>query len=160
MKYLIKVFLESKEDVIRDIEINSNKSFEELHFAIIDSLALDKNEMASFYITNDNFELLKEIPLYVMNEEDRVTKSMKETTISSVLTEEGNQLIYVYDFLNMWRFLVQLHKCEDKIVEQTMCIHKIGKMPKDAPKIQFEAEKEFDPFEDAFDDSDEFSDYE
>ena len=160
MKYLIKVFLESKEDVIRDIEINSDKCLEELHFSIIDSLALDKNEMASFYITNDNFELLKEIPLYAMNEEDRATKSMKETTISSVLTEEGNQLIYVYDFLNMWRFLVQLHKCEDKIVEQTICIHKIGTMPKDAPEIQFEAKKEFDPFEDAFDDSDEFSDHE
>ena len=160
MKYHIKVFLESKEDVIRDIVIAANMNLEELHIAIIDSLGLDKNEIASFYLTNNDFELLKEIPLHTMDDEDCVTKSMKETCISSVLTEEGNQLIYVYDFMNMWRFLVQLYQSEDTKLEKTECIHKIGEMPKNAPEIQFEAVKKFDPFEDAFDDSDEFSDYE
>lgn len=160
MKYLIQVILEYKDDVIRNIEISSESTLEDLHYAIIDSLDLDKHEIASFYLTNDNFELLNEIPLYSMNEEVRPAESMKETAISSVLTTAGSQLIYVYDFLNMWRFLVQLNKCEGVKIEHPKCIHKIGEMPKEAPEIQFEAEKEFDPFEDAFDDFDEFSEHE
>jgi hypothetical protein len=33
-------------------------------------------------------------------------------------------------------------------------------MPKEAPEIKFEAKKEFDPFDDAFEDFDEFNEYE
>ena len=36
----------------------------------------------------------------------------------------------------------------------------IGEMPKEAPEIQFEAKKEFDPFDTAFEDFDEFNEYE
>jgi hypothetical protein len=32
-------------------------------------------------------------------------------------------------------------------------------MPEDAPEITFEAEKEFDPFEDAFDEANEYEQY-
>ena len=53
MKHLILVQLEHKTDVIIDIEIPSNKSLEDLHYTIIDSLKLDENEIASFYMTNE-----------------------------------------------------------------------------------------------------------
>ena len=33
-------------------------------------------------------------------------------------------------------------------------------MPENAPEISFKVEKEFDPFSEAFDDLDEFKDYE
>ena len=51
MKHIIQVQLEHKTDVIRDIEISSNKSLEDLHYTIIDSLKLDKN----LYKDNINF---------------------------------------------------------------------------------------------------------
>ena len=59
MKHLIRVQLEHKTDVIIDIEIPSNKSLEDLHYTIIDSLKLDENEIASFYMTNEEWELLQ-----------------------------------------------------------------------------------------------------
>ena len=54
MNHIIRVHLEHKKDVMRSIEIPSEKNLEDLHFAIIKSLNLDKNELASFYIKNGN----------------------------------------------------------------------------------------------------------
>ena len=49
MIYSIRIILDSKDDVLRDLEIKSNSSFEELHFAIVDAFNLKGKEMASFY---------------------------------------------------------------------------------------------------------------
>ena len=146
MKHIIRIQLEHKTDVIRDIEIPSNKSLEDLHYTIIDSLKLDKNEIASFYITNETLELLQEIPLFKIDEKDNSILDMSEITIASVFPNINSQLIYVYDFLKMWRFLISYSKETENKSETIDVINSIGKMPKEAPEIIFEAEKEFDPF--------------
>ena len=160
MNYIITIHLEHKEDVIRNIEIPSDETLEALHCAIIKSLNLDGNEMASFYITNEEFELLQEIPLYNFEKKDTNMLSMNKIKISSVLTKKGSKILYIYDFIKMWRFLVTFSKesnNESKVIKH---LEKIGEMPNDAPEIKFEEIKEFDPFSEAFEDSDEFKDYE
>ena len=139
MKHIIRLQLEHKTDVIRDIEIPSNKSLEDLHYTIIDSLKLDENEMASFYITNEELELLDEIPLFKIDNEDNSMVNMSKITISSVFQEINSQLIYIYDFLNMWRFLISYSKEIESKSEKIKVINSIGKMPKEAPEIIFEA---------------------
>jgi hypothetical protein len=37
MKHIIRIHLENKEDVIRDIEITATYNLEQLHFAIVDA---------------------------------------------------------------------------------------------------------------------------
>ena len=160
MNYIITIHLEHKEDVIRSIEIPSEETLETLHFAIIKSFNLDGNEMASFYITNEELDLLQEIPLYNFDREDTNMQSMNKIKISSVLTKKGSKILYIYDFIKMWRFLVTFSKesnNESKVIKH---LEKIGEMPNDAPEIKFEEIKEFDPFSEAFEDSDEFKDYE
>ena len=73
---------------------------EQLHFAIVEAFELEENEMASFYMTNDEFELLQEIPLFSIEDKNNSMLAMNEIVISSVLLSEGSQLLYVYDFLN------------------------------------------------------------
>jgi len=160
MKSTIQVHLEYKEDVIRDIEIASTSNLEDLHLAIITAFELDKNELASFYMTNEDFELLQEIPLFAVDDKENPMLGMNEVILSSILFNEGAQLLYVYDFMKMWRFLITLTETNEEKITTANCIKSIGKMPKDAPEISFKAEKEFDPFEDAFDDFDEFNEYE
>jgi hypothetical protein len=160
MKHIIQIHLEHKTDVIRDIEIPSEKSLEDLHDVIIGSLELDKNEMASFYMTNEKFELLQEIPLFKIDEKDNSMLDMSEITIASVFTKIDSQLIYVYDFLKMWRFLISYSKETENKSETINVINSIGKMPKEAPEIIFEAEKEFDPFDGAFEDFDKLNESE
>ena len=157
---IIRIHLEYKEDVIRDIAIASEKTIEDLHFEIIDALKLDENEMASFYMTNDEFELLQEIPLFKIDEKENSMLAMNEITVGAVFPEVNSQLLYVYDFLKMWRFSITFIEESDNETTENSCIKSIGEMPKEAPEIQFEAKKEFDPFDTSFEDFDEFNEYE
>ena len=133
MKYNIRVILESKEDVIRDIEVNSDCLLSELHYYLIECFDLNKNELASFYTTNDELEIIDEIPL--LSFEDR-SPNMENTKLEIVLDEHNNNLIYVHDYLKMWRFLIEL-KSKDVGFNIKNCVSKIGKMPKEAPEINF-----------------------
>jgi hypothetical protein len=136
MKYNIRVILESKEDVIRDIEINSNCLLSELHFYLIECFNLNKNELASFYTTNDELEIVNEIPLVSFEER---SSNMENTNLEVVLDEHNNNLIYVYDYMKMWRFLLELKSTEENF-NVKKCISKIGEMPKEAPEINFSKE--------------------
>jgi len=156
MRSVIQIHLEYKEDVIRDIEISSTSNLEELHYAIITAFELEKNELASFYMTNEDFELLQEIPLLSINEEENPMLRMNEVIISSILTKQGSQLLYIYDFMKMWRFLITLTEKKEEIISEPKCMKSVGEMPEDAPEITFEVEKEFDPFENAFDEANEY----
>jgi len=160
MKSIIQVHLEYKEDVIRDIEISSTSNLEDLHFSIIAAFELEKNELASFYMTNEDFELLQEIPLFSVDDKDNPMLGMNEVILSSIFTKQGVHLLYVYDFMKMWRFLITLTEVTEEKITKAKCIKSVGIMPQDAPEITFETEKDFDPFEDAFDDFDEFNEYE
>ncbi len=160
MTKIIRIHLEHKDDVIRDIAISSEKTIEYLHFEIIDALKLDKNEMASFYMTNDEFELLQEIPLFKIDDKENSMLGMNEITVGAVFQEVNSQLLYVYDFLKMWRFSITFIEESDNETTENSCIKSIGEMPKEAPEIQFEAKKEFNPFDTAFEDFDEFNKYE
>ena len=53
MKYNIRVILESKEDVIRDIEINSDCLLSELHHFLIECFEL--NKLSTKVIKHDIF---------------------------------------------------------------------------------------------------------
>ena len=138
MKYNIRVILESKEDVIRDIEINSNCLLSELHFYLIECFNLNKNELASFYTTNEKLEIINEIPLVSFEEK---SSNMDNTNLEVVLDEHNNNLIYVHDYMKMWRFLLELKNTEENF-NLKKCISKIGEMPKEAPEINFSKENQ------------------
>ena len=138
MKYNIRVILESKEDVIRNIEINSDCLLSELHYYLIECLDLNKNELASFYTTNNELEIIDEIPL--ISFKDR-SSNMQNTKLEVVLDEHNNNLIYVYDYMKMWRFLIEL-KSKEEDFDFKKCLSKIGKMPKEAPEINFSLENQ------------------
>ncbi len=61
MIYRIRIILDVKEDVLRDIEIEENATLEDFHHAINQSFGFLGNEIASFYSTNDvSFYLQKD----------------------------------------------------------------------------------------------------
>ena len=155
----LRITLESKEDVFRELIIDENLNLEDLHKSIIQNFQLNEFEMASFYQTDSNLNLGIEISLFDTSEKAGDTLVMNQVSITSLLHSSETQLIYVYDFLKMWRFHIQFieHK------EEEVNLISIGSMPNEAPEISFDEQKqkkEFDPYEDVFDDFDEFNDYE
>ena len=116
MIYRFRVILDNdtEEDVFRDLEIRDTDTLEDLHNVITQSFGFDGTEMASFYISNDQWDQGEEISLFDLSD-DNSARLMNETSLDSVVNEEQTKLIYVYDFLSMWTFFVELAE----IVEET-----------------------------------------
>jgi hypothetical protein len=152
MNIILQIYLEHKDDVIRNIEIDSEKSLEELHYEIIKSLNLNKQEMASFYIIDEEFNLLKEIPLFKIDEKEFEFCEMKEISIASMFPTVNSQLIYVYDFMKMWRFLVTYITKSENNKDQLNVIHQVGKMPVNETEISFKSNNDINKNRDELED--------
>ncbi len=55
MIYRMRVILDVREDVFRDIEIDGGNTLEDFHNAIVQSFGLDGREMASFYLSDEEW---------------------------------------------------------------------------------------------------------
>ena len=154
--YKIRVILDTKEDVIRTILVDNNLNLEDLHATIAKAFGFGGREMASFYRTDDEWEQGEEIPLFNM-EEIGEGISMKTCILNETLPEEGDKLIYVYDFLKMWTFYVEVIEVSSENKENLpQIILTVGEIPSEAPEKEFVAEKLDDGFGDEEDIDDEF----
>jgi hypothetical protein len=158
MKYIVSLFLESNENVVREIEISSTNSLYQLHKIITKSCDLDDKELASFYVTNDNLDLLREITLVSFEENNQ--DLMINTLIIDVLEKKQDKLIYVYDYLKMWRFLIELKEVSSVGINNSKCIYSLGDIPKEAPDIIFEENKDNLYDDSSLDNYDEYEEYE
>lgn len=154
--YKIRVILDTKEDVIRTILVDNSFNLEDLHFTIAKSFGFVGQEMASFYRTDEEWNQGEEIPLFNMAEAGEEI-SMKTCTLTDTLPEENSKLIYVYDFLKMWTFYVDVIEISSEQKENLPAIIlTVGEIPEDAPEKEFKAEKLDSPFGDEEDIDDEF----
>ena len=141
MVYKLRIILDTEQDVIREIAINKNISLEDLHNAITNAFGFDGLEMASFYMTDNNWNQGAEIPLFDMSENgDAVT--MQHFIIGDVIDHEKTKLIYVYDFFSMWSFFIELVDVVDNISESELpaLLFTLGIIPDVAPEKEFKSE--------------------
>lgn len=157
MIYRFRIVLDVQDDVFRDIEIEANDTLEDLHNAIVQAFGFDGTEMASFYMTDEEWNQGEEIVLFDMSEGHKPVRMMDETAIDSLLSKRDNKLIYVYDFFSMWTFYVELADIsegkEGTDYPNLMYVH--GQLPDSPPEKKFEAEK-LDDFDDEFNDDMDF----
>jgi len=116
--YKFRVLVESEDVIFKDIEIKSTQTFEDLHEMIVASYGFDNSQMASFYLSNEQWEKGQEIALFDMNMDDDQTKIlvMADTPINTQINCIGAHLLYSYDFLNMTNFFIEL--IEIKVKEE------------------------------------------
>jgi len=139
MIYRLRIILDVKEDVLRDIEIEDSATFEDLHHAITQAFGYLGNEMASFYLSNENWEQGEELPLEAM---DISQESFQDKELNTIISATQHQLIYVYDFLNLWTFFVELMEVGELLVGTIYpnLIHAQGDVPEEAPEKIFESQ--------------------
>jgi hypothetical protein len=80
---------------------------------------------------------------------------MKNCLLSSEINNLQTNFIYVYDFLELWTFFVEVvdESNENKFIDYPQIIFSTGKVPESAPdKIFIEDNKNHDNFEESFDD--------
>jgi hypothetical protein len=161
MIYRFRIILDNttEDDVLRDLEIREGDTMEDLHNVITQSFGFDGMEMASFYVSDDQWNQGEEIAMEDMSEAGAEVKKMSSTLINEVIHEASTRLIYLYDFMNMWTFYVELgeivEEAEGTDYPNLMFVH--GQIPDEAPEKVFEAEEgenDYDEFEDDLDPSD------
>ncbi len=162
MIYKIRVILNIEDDVFRDIEIKANQTLGKLHEAIKSAFSLQGEEMASFYKVDEEWNQEEEIPLEDMTD-DGSGETMYDIFVKEVMKKPEDKLLYVYDFLSMWTFYVEVLEINENAVTKKypQTVFRFGKMPLKMPSqpkmksepisINDEDEDDFDT--DAMDDS-------
>ncbi|MCF7568216.1 plasmid pRiA4b ORF-3 family protein [Sabulilitoribacter arenilitoris] len=156
MIYRFRVILDNdtEDDIFRDLEIRETDTLEDLHNIITQSFGFDGTEMASFYVSNDQWDQGEEISLFDLSD-DNSARLMNETSLDSVVHEAQTKLIYVYDFLSMWTFYVELAEIveEEEGFNYPNLMFVQGQVPDQAPEKLFEADEDddFNEFEDELD---------
>lgn len=162
MVYRFRIILDNdtEDDVFRDLEIRETDTLEDLHNSITQAFGFDGIEMASFYLSDDEWNQGEEISMFDTSESYDEVRLMGDTPINDVVHETQTKLIYVYDFFSMWTFFVELaeivEEAEGTDYPNLMFVH--GQIPTEAPEKTFEAEEDEDYNE--FDDDLDIDDYE
>ena len=157
MIYRLRIILDTKQDVLRDIEIKSVNTFEDLHFAIINAFGFKDNEMASFYLSDTEWKQGEEITLESFGEE----RVMKDNVLETIINLDQQNFIYVYDFLILWTFFVEVIETneENDSTNYPQTIFSIGDIPKEAPEKLFIDDKNDEYLEDNFEEEDPYQFY-
>ena len=161
MVYKFRVILDAEEDIFRDIAILQDDTLEDLHNAIVNAFGFDGSEVASFYTCDATWNQEDEIPMFDAGDVPGESKIMSDYQLVDILDEENTKIIYVYDFINMWTFLVELAAVEEAqevgvIYPSLLFSH--GEMPAEAMEkhfvSDFEEEESYNEYEDDLDEDD------
>lgn len=151
------------QEIFRDITINAEDNFLNFYQSIIQSFGFEDDQMASFFMSDEDWNKGKEITLMDMAFDDHgdTPLTMSDENIQNFIEGPNQKLILVYDFMNMWIFLIELQMLVKETVKSPIVNLSVGELTDDiklkaqqnALDIQFETEKE-----DAFDFDSDFDD--
>lgn len=172
MLYKLRVLIDYEKDVFREILIRSDQTFMDLNKAIISAFDFTGDQLTSFYMSNEDWDKGEEIVQFEMGD-DEEARSMDNTRLEEMLTSKKQKALFVYDFLRLWIFYIELIAIEkdNGDGQYPKVVNSIGTAPKEEEKsIDFEMpfdhigeDSELDPeLEDLLrgsDDDDDESDY-
>lgn len=156
-------------EIFRDILISDNFNFEQFYIAILDSFGLPNDQLASFFVSDNDWDKGEEISLIDMSfenfDEGESPLEMNTLLLKEKIFSPKQRFILVHDFLSMWIFLIELHEITEQVVDHPQVVLEVGmipeelkeKGPKDIDDIRFETDidPDFENFEGFDDDDDE-----
>jgi hypothetical protein len=144
LKFRVLLDSDKNEEVFRDILISDASNFESFYHAIMKSFDFKGDQMASFYVSNEDWDKGHEISLLDMSYDDDSIDSpatvMKDAVIKDFLEEPDQRFILVYDFMKMWIFLVELIGYDRNEPEHPEMILAIGNSPKEESREALDEE--------------------
>lgn len=172
MIYKFNLISDEVNDFKLEIQIDSDDTFMKLRNTILDAAGYTKDQMDSFIICDDDWNKKNEVTQTDMGtDSDEDLWLMDKTKISELVEDDGQRLMFVFDYLTNRAFFMELKEiiyCKD--LDEPVCTRKIGHAPKQAVNLDdFDAQidalaknaatnKGGDEFYDEFYGSDEFND--
>lgn len=158
-----RVLLDSKEtgDIFRDIIIAEDENFETFYKLILKAYNFTEPQMASFYMSNDNWDKGHEISLFDMSlgedPQQILPGVMNSSKLADYIIESDQKIILVHDFLRMWIFLIELIGTNENAPAKNEIILSVGESPLEDSKPAEDANLVFETdAEEGAEDEDEF----
>ena len=109
----LRIVSDEVDNFVRELQIDSTATFLDLHNAICDAVGYDKRQLASFFICYDRWEKGTEITLEDMGADaEQDVYIMDETELSDYLEDEGQRLLYTFDYATERSFYMEVKKTE------------------------------------------------
>lgn len=139
--YRFRISFEDFDEVVREIDIKSTQTFEELHRAVHRSTGYSAEKSSSFYVSTDNWIKGDEIA-YLPNDrkKERGVALMEKSKLSSFIDDPHQKFYYIYNFERPFDFHVELVKIileTDPNIEYPFLVKSLGEAPKIIDKDQF-----------------------
>ena len=131
MVYRFTIISDEVDNFRREIQIDSDATFLDLHNAILKSANYPDDQMTSFFICDDNWEKETEITLEDMGtSSDMDSWVMEETPLNELLEDEKQHLLYIFDPLADRAFFMELSEIiTGKSLSAAECTKSIGDAP-------------------------------
>ncbi len=97
MVYRFVVLSDEDEAFVREFEFLDNQTLMDFHNSIQEELEFDKSQIASFYMSTDNWEKEEEFTLFDMG---TGSSTMDNGVLEDVIFRKNQKLLYVFDFFN------------------------------------------------------------
>ena len=132
MIYRFTIISDEVDDFVREIQIDPEATFFDLHEAILKAANYTNDQMTSFFICDDDWEKEKEITLEEMdNNPEMDSWIMKETRLNELIEDEKQKLLYVFDYMTERCFFIELSEIiTGKDIKGAKCTKKSGEAPK------------------------------
>lgn len=150
-----------QDDFILDMEIDARATFAQLHQAIQQKLNYDATQMASFFVTDHDWNKETEITLMDMGADgDMPSVSMEDAVIEDYIREPHQRFLYVFDLFSERCFFAEVIEMNHRECTKPQCIICIGDAPQQIV-IDDSLDLEPDDYdqEDIYDDLDEYDDF-
>jgi hypothetical protein len=132
--YRFRISFEDYDEVVREIDIKSTQTFEDLHKAVHRSTGYSAEKSSSFYVSSDHWIKGDEIA-YLPNQRkiDRGVSLMEKAKLSSFIEDPHQKFYYIYNFDRPFDFHVELIKIiltTDPNIEYPVLFKSTGEAPK------------------------------
>ena len=142
--YRFRILSEEQDEFLRDIEIKPGQTFKDFHDIILESVEIEGNELASFFICDPQWNKEREITLIDMglkvpdtdfDEDERKPVKvpipvmiMEDVKIREVIEDPHQRILFEYNFLNPRTFFIELLKIVDADPKKVypVCVKKEG----------------------------------
>lgn len=134
MVYKIRVILDTKEDIFRDIEIKGKQTLWNLHLGIKSAFSLQGEELSAFNLLEEDGTVAKSVPLEDMSD-DGDGEIMSDIYIDEAFEAKGDKAQFQYGLLDLWEFFCELIEINDgkPAVNYPITVYRFGNVPLKAP---------------------------
>ncbi len=142
-----RALLDTKEnsEIFRDVIIPDSATFEDLFKITIEAFQFKGDQMASIYVSNDEWDKGTEIALEDLSfGEDEEIAIMANTKVRDFIEAPDQKFILVYDFIRMWIVLFELVSYERETPEKPLIFLAVGDAPKEDSRGEEETARLFE----------------